>query len=872
MFENGSEWVRVDFHLHTKADKEFKFGERPEEFVKEYTEKLQKECIKLGVVTNHNKFDFEEFKSLRRASRKLGISLLPGVELSVNDGSNGIHCLIVFGDDWIKNGIDLINPFISTAFSGKGPTQFENENGRTNDNLITVLGHLEKTNKDYFVVFAHVEQRSGLWTEFSGGRIKELSKLPIIQERCLGFQKVRTHEKSGKACRVSVKNWWEGNYPAEVEGSDPKKIQDIGKGTQSSFLKLGALSFEAVKFALVDAQQRVRFTAPKNDHSWIKSISFSGGLLDGQKVSFSPNLNCLIGVRGSGKSAILECLRYTLEIPRGDQPEDLDYKKNLIPHIMESGGTAVVEICDTHGTTYEVSRTWKHAPIVRLKSVVQPDVSVNSTLLRAPLYFGQKDLAASGNGFGKDLVDKLIGPDLEKQRLDIQNSSTAVEKKVRELASVSADAETLAEKEQQRNDLVFRLDQFKKYNIEKKLEEQKSYNENSEHIALVSEIADDLKARLDEVVNEFDDHEIFDGEYETDIQKAIFKRLKTQVTALRKEVNTVKNITTNASSILNKISKIETDFETAKQKKETKFADAKKELSAELRKKGVETIDLDEYLDVAESKSQLDKDITTLTRKVGKQTSKSKELNEKIDQMSTAWLSEFQETEKLLKTINESQDALVVKVSFKENRQSFISHAKDVFAGSGLTTKQLEALAEKYVDFSEVYLDVNEAAKLFKAKAEVFKDLFIKNLDTFLTFQVLNEYEIVYQGKPLKSHSLGQRASAMILFVLAQMEKDVLIVDQPEDDLDNQTVYEDVVKLIQKQKPNKQFLLATHNANFPVLGDAEMIVSCAENDGTMATICEGIDAKDCQERIVSIMEGGPEAFKRRRTIYQLWQD
>ncbi len=101
--------------------------------------------------------------------------------------------------------------------------------------------------------------------------------------------------------------------------------------------------------------------------------------------------------------------------------------------------------------------------------------------------------------------------------------------------------------------------------------------------------------------------------------------------------------------------------------------------------------------------------------------------------------------------------------------------------------------------------------------------------------------------------------------------KDVLIIDQPEDDLDNQTVYEDVVKLVRQQKPSKQFLLATHNANFPVLGDAEMIVSCSKKEERFCLSCEGIDSKDCQERIVYIMEGGPEAFERRKDIYQLWQ-
>ncbi len=111
----------------------------------------------------------------------------------------------------------------------------------------------------------------------------------------------------------------------------------------------------------------------------------------------------------------------------------------------------------------------------------------------------------------------------------------------------------------------------------------------------------------------------------------------------------------------------------------------------------------------------------------------------------------------------------------------------------------------------------------------------------------------------------------MIIFILAQEDNDVLIVDQPEDDLDNQTVYDDVVKLIQAQKSKKQFLLATHNANFPVLGDAEMVVSCSEAEDEIEVLCDGIDAKNCQERIVRIMEGGEEAFQRRKIIYEQWQ-
>ena len=70
---------------------------------------------------------------------------------------------------------------------------------------------LEKYDRDFFVVFAHVEADSGLWAELDGGRLTDLSKEPLIKKYCLGFQKVRTHDKGAK-CRLKVQSWWERGH------------------------------------------------------------------------------------------------------------------------------------------------------------------------------------------------------------------------------------------------------------------------------------------------------------------------------------------------------------------------------------------------------------------------------------------------------------------------------------------------------------------------------------------------------------------------------------------------------------------------------------------------------------------------------------
>jgi ABC-type cobalamin/Fe3+-siderophores transport systems, ATPase components len=151
-----------------------------------------------------------------------------------------------------------------------------------------------------------------------------------------------------------------------------------------------------------------------------------------------------------------------------------------------------------------------------------------------------------------------------------------------------------------------------------------------------------------------------------------------------------------------------------------------------------------------------------------------------------------------------------------------------------------------------------------------YKKRFYENLFDLLTFRVEDKFTIRYNDKPLKDHSLGQRATALILFLLAQKETDVLIIDQPEDDLDNQTIYEDVIKAIKVLKGKMQFIFATHNANIPVLGDSEKIISCRYSESKIEVHGGTIDSHDTQKQIVTIMEGGEEAFNRRKNIYELW--
>lgn len=870
IFKHGTRWLRADFHLHTRADKEFKFDGEDDRFVSSYVEGLQTAGIGLGVITNHNKFDAGEFKALRRKARKAGIGLLPGIELSVNDGSNGVHTLIVFSDEWLEGGNDYINQFLAVAFSGKVPSQYEQENGRCNYDLLATLKELESYGRDFFITFAHVEANSGLWKEISGGRMSELAAKPLIQKYTLGFQKVRTHDKADAVCRTKVQSWWGDQYPAEVEGSDPKAIEEIGKGCKS-YIKVGDLGFDAVKFALTDHRFRVAREAPTLEHSHINAIRFEGGLLDGKRVTFSPHLNCLIGIQGSGKSSILESLRYALDVPFGDKAQDQDYKNGLVPFVLKSGGKIVVEATDRHGTHFEIRRLLSHAPEVYVDGVLRPGVSIRETIITKPLYFGQKDLSAAGKGFGHDLVEKLMGDSLKDVRQKIEERRGQLEQAIDALKSVHSDVEDQETLEEELKDVEFRLEQFDKHGVKEKLDKQIAFSSDLSFCESVDEIATGWHGSLDRAVTEAEEKLAAIEEQKSDYNAEFFERYVKKIEALKKCVCEARAIVVSTGTASAELMELREELSGVKDGLKEEFAEVERELVQALEEQGVTSIEPDAYITLTDRRSDLVAGIFDLKKKTATARTRHDEVLTALALLNDAWHEEYMLISKALETINDSQDALKVQGVFKGDKAAYKSHIDGLFKGSGQRKETYDLLAKGYPDFGEVFKDLEEASKHAKSKASAFQELFLGNIKELLTFQIPNSYDVTYHGRPLRLHSLGQRASAMMLFLLSQKGNDLLLIDQPEDDLDSQTVYEDVVKIVRDIKPDRQFIFATHNANFPVLGDAETITTCSATDEAIEVAVGNIDDRACQEKVIKIMEGGPEAFERRKTIYQIWK-
>nr|WP_319949358.1 hypothetical protein [uncultured Shimia sp.] len=314
-------------------------------------------------------------------------------------------------------------------------------------------------------------------------------------------------------------------------------------------------------------------------------------------------------------------------------------------------------------------------------------------------------------------------------------------------------------------------------------------------------------------------------------------------------------------------------FEGIKQKRaalKDEFAETERKLQQSFQDKGLVSIEPDEYADLTKKKEETISKIAQLEGGATQHKVKLDAVYVALAKFNEACLEEFRSARDTLKAINESQVNLTVDVEFKGSKDDFLKKLEELCKGKGVRKEYLQEMSKNYSDFGRIFKSLDAASKTLKSKSEVFSELFLDHLPELLEFRVPDSYSVKYHGKDLRAHSLGQRASAMMMFLLSQGDCETLLIDQPEDDLDSQTIYAEVIKTLRQNKSSQQFIFATHNANFPVLGDAEMVVSCEFGEEIVDVRAGSIDDEECQERIVEVMEGGAEAFNRRKIVYESW--
>jgi hypothetical protein len=227
-------------------------------------------------------------------------------------------------------------------------------------------------------------------------------------------------------------------------------------------------------------------------------------------------------------------------------------------------------------------------------------------------------------------------------------------------------------------------------------------------------------------------------------------------------------------------------------------------------------------------------------------------------------------------------DVVLLAVKRAAHSKPFVNRLSDLLAGSRIRTQGniAEELANNLTPSD--LLEVIEDGDAQRLAALLGRDLGqVTRVITYLRdhpdlydlegelFDDSLEITMFDRGQPktVEQLSEGQRATALLPLIL-RSSSCPLIVDQPEDDLDNSFIFQVLVKNILKLKHHRQLIFVTHNANIPVLGDAEEIVVMHMDSPTKAAPPRIGSLEERKDDILHLLEGGREAFEYREQRYR----
>ena len=172
---------------------------------------------------------------------------------------------------------------------------------------------------------------------------------------------------------------------------------------------------------------------------------------------------------------------------------------------------------------------------------------------------------------------------------------------------------------------------------------------------------------------------------------------------------------------------------------------------------------------------------------------------------------------------------------------------------------------KKFVNsiFECVYEDIDNSSKKIKNKEEFYQ--LVSNLD-YMDI----EYSLKVGDRTLQELSPGERGIVLLIFYLALIKDDIpIIIDQPEDNLDNQSVYDKLVPCICEAKKKRQVIIVIHNPNIAIACDAEQIIYCSidKNNNKISYISGGIENKYIRDKVIDVLEGTMPAFNLRKRKY-----
>jgi len=666
--------------------------------------------------------------------------------------------------------------------------------------------------------------------------------------------------------------------------NDPADLDQLGSVTA---IKMSHPDYEGVKQAILDPGSRIRLASDPEpeEHTEFIALQWAGGFLDGAAVHFNENLNVLVGGRGTGKSTVIESIRAVLGLsPVGEQAGKAH--EGLMKDVLRSGTQISLLLKSPHPSPreYLIERTLPNPPIVKTPDGETLGLSPAEVAPRVEV-FGQHEISelarnpqertrllcrfleADGDEDTKEKALRRFGP---ARRMLIEALAKQTETKER-LAALPSLTETLK--------------RFQEAGLEEKLKhksllvrEERVLDTADERIDKLRELVEALRGALP-IERNFLER----GKLDELPNSETLQRLNPPLEDLSEATkNAVGSIDEALAATAVASAEVRKDWSKTSEEADEAYQRTLRELQRD-KIDGEEFIRLRRQIEQLEplkqQREELRRDIETARE----------QRRRAVVAYEEAKAEEFRALERAAKKVTRRLKGRVrVTVAFQGDREPLAEVLRREVGGRlsetiealrQTTDLSLRALAEACragpTELSGQFdIPDPQASRLAEAGEEAF--MAIEELDLPSTTEL--ELNVAPAGAPdawqaLDDLSAGQKATAVLLLLLLESDAP-LVIDQPEDDLDNRFITEEVVPKMREEKRARQFVFSTHNANIPVLGDAELIAglqASGEGGQGQATIRSehmgSIDVQPVRELVEELLEGGKAAFELRRLKY-----
>lgn len=880
---NGAGFHNVDLHIHSYgASHDVKDpGMTPEAIV---DSAVQQE-LRVIAITDHNS-DTNVEKAVAHAQQNHPgeILVLAGVEVTTAHG----HLLVYFPPE---RTADLAKFLSRIDLIGK----MGHDSTRTAKSMADTIAEAEKLGG--ICVAAHIDREKTGFEKFAPGfqnwkrdilLSPGLYGLECEANDALGwYSDVDEPGSAGAerrqilaARRLKVAG---RQHLAHIQGSDSHSMRHFEHNRPNKTwtrMKLDELTFNAFRVAMTDPTARVRACASvPASFPRLRGVVFTGGFLHQETIHFSDNLTCFIGGRGTGKSTAIAAVAYGLGLNDGFRECD------------NCPDTVILFCEDGNGIIYKYTRTRSgDIEVLAKEDDSITDVPVDSFRIE---YFGQGELSRVAE-------DPLKYPQLFQDFLDRHtNLRDLVETQqslllaLRENAGRVIPLESafmhLPQKKKTLEEIEKKLKIAEEGNLREVVGKQSKLASEKAVREAVEKIAADFRQgyTLNNLLVSFDQilktaGTCTDDSISMALMAGIKKAIEANNAALKtkeKELNAMlkgcaTELTKQAGHLKNCHTRLSAEVATT---------------LADLRSRGIVT-DIPGLELLLKQKTSTAREVAAVEQKAD-ELKQAREQRAKLRKELKGVREEMTERRKSqLKAINDNL-AITIKdyLVFVKYDDSGITKEYEQFlqgkmhgtylhddAIAGICRRTNPADLADWV-LSQDHQSIAKQANISSEWAETLVNK-LRYWDILFELQALAKPPkpvITVRTRssppkdiPVSQLSDGQRHTILLTIAMLAQSNDPLIIDQPEDDLDNAFIFSSVVTTLRAIKEKRQVIIVTHNANIAVLGDAEFLLPMyRENDCGKAKDRGSIDSTATLIHVQNILEGGAEAFLRRKAIY-----